>query len=243
MIDLHTHIIFDVDDGPATIEESLALLTSAYQQGVREIVATSHRRKGLFETPEVVIQQHFDQLKTLVDQELPNLMLHYGGELYYSPDVLRGLENDQYPRLAGTNYALIEFSSGTPWKEIYSALTNVLMLGITPLVAHIERYNALAFDEAKVKEIIAMGCYTQINSSSVLKPKLFGDKAKEHKKRARYFLEKDLVHCVASDMHNLKQRPSYMQEAYQLITKAFGAQKAEELFVDNPKTIITNHFL
>ncbi len=52
MIDIHSHIIFGVDDGPKTIEESLSLIGEAYRQGVRYIVATSHRRKGMFETPE-----------------------------------------------------------------------------------------------------------------------------------------------------------------------------------------------
>lgn len=243
MIDLHSHVIFGVDDGPSTIEESLALISEAYRQGVKEIVATSHRRKGMFETPEELIRENFDQLKLRLGQELPDVTLHYGGELYYTSDLLRGLEERSRPRLADTDYALIEFSSGTPWKDIHSALTNILMLGVTPLVAHVERYNALAFDKDKVREMINMGCYTQINSSSVLKPKFFGDKAKEHKKRARYFLDKDLVHCVASDMHNLEQRPPYMKEAYDLIARDFGSVRAEALFISNPRQLLANDFL
>ena len=52
MIDVHSHIVFDVDDGPKTLEESLDLIGESYAQGVRTIVSTSHRRKGMFETPE-----------------------------------------------------------------------------------------------------------------------------------------------------------------------------------------------
>ena len=59
----------------------------------------------------------------------------------------------------------------TPYRDIHSALTKVLMLGITPVVAHIERYHTLENDEKKVRELINMGCYMQINSSSVLKPR------------------------------------------------------------------------
>ena len=51
MIDVHSHIVFDVDDGPKTLEESLDLIGESYAQGVRKIVSTSHRRKGMFETP------------------------------------------------------------------------------------------------------------------------------------------------------------------------------------------------
>lgn len=88
-----------------------------------------------------------------------------------------------------------------------------------------------------------MGCYTQINSSHVLKAKLFGDKEKVFKKRARFFLEEDLVHCVASDMHNLDKRRPYMKEAYQLILKDFGRKRAHELFHLNPATLLENDYL
>ena len=59
MIDIHSHIIFGVDDGPKNLEESLALIGEAYAQGVRVIIATSHRRKGMFETPEEIIETEF----------------------------------------------------------------------------------------------------------------------------------------------------------------------------------------
>lgn len=181
MIDIHSHIVFDVDDGPTTIEESLALIGESYRQGVRTIVSTSHRRKGMFETPEDKIFANFSQVKEAAEAKYEGLEILYGGELYYSSDILERLEHHQVPRMNDTRFALIEFSMTTPWKEIHTALSNVIMLGITPVVAHIERYNALEFNEERVKELINMGCYTQINSSHVLKPKLFGDKYRQFK--------------------------------------------------------------
>lgn len=243
MIDIHSHIIFGVDDGPKTLEDSLALINYAYKQGVRTIVATSHRRKGMFETPEETIRENFAILQGRLAQDLPDLQVHFGGELYYTSHSLARLEEGVFPTLAGTRYALIEFSSATPWKDIHTAVTNVLMLGITPVIAHIERYNALEFDKDRVRELINMGCYMQVNSLHVLKPKLLGDKYKVFKKRARYFLEENLVHLVASDMHNLDSRPPYMKEAYDLIAKDFGQRKAQELFVDNPRTLLQNEFI
>ena len=65
MIDVHSHIVFDVDDGPKTIEESLDLIGESYAQGVRTIVSTSHRRKGMFETPEDKIFANFSKVKEL----------------------------------------------------------------------------------------------------------------------------------------------------------------------------------
>lgn len=240
MIDIHSHIVFDVDDGPDELEESLNLIGESYSQGVRKIVSTSHRRKDMFETPEEVILENFLKVKEKAEALYPDLQLFYGGELYFSDELLIKLKNKQVPHMNDTRFALIEFSMGTPWRTIHSALRDVLMSGVTPIVAHIERYNALAFNKERVREIIDMGCYTQINSVHVLKTKLFIDQERVFKKRAHYFLEHDLVHCVASDMHNLTKRPPYMKQAYQIIEKKFGQDRANRLFVENPQTLLEN---
>lgn len=243
MIDIHSHIVFDVDDGPKTIEDSRALLEESYRQGVRTIISTSHRRKGMFETPEAKIEENFKQVQELAKEIADDLIILYGAEIYYTSDILDKLEQEKIPRLADSQYALIEFSMITPYKEIHTALSNVLRLGVTPVVAHIERYHCLENDEKKVRDLINMGCYTQINSSSVLKPKLFGDTYKFMKKRAQFFLEKDLVHFVASDMHNLNPRPPYMQEAYQIISKKYGKSHAEQLFRKNQELLLRSEYI
>ena len=243
MIDIHSHIVFEVDDGPKTIEDSRALLEESYRQGVRTIISTSHRRKGMFETPESKIEENFKQVQELAKEIADDLTILYGAEIYYTSDILDKLEQGKIPRLADSQYALIEFSMITPYKEIHTALSNVLRLGVTPVVAHIERYHCLENDEKKVRDLINMGCYTQINSSSVLKPKLFGDTYKFMKKRAQFFLEKDLVHFVASDMHNLDPRPPYMQEAYQIISKKYGESHAEQLFRKNQELLLRSEYI
>ncbi|MCC9743404.1 tyrosine protein phosphatase, partial [Streptococcus agalactiae] len=237
MIDIHSHIVFDVDDGPKTLEESLSLIEESYRQGVRIIVATSHRRKGMFETPEDIIFKNFSIVKHEAEKRFEHLQILYGGELYYTSDMLEKLKLKQIPTLNNTKFALIEFSMQTSWKDIHTALSNVLMLGITPVVAHIERYNALENQKERVKEIINMGCYTQINSSHILKQKLFNDKHKRFKKRARYFLKENLVHFVASDMHNLDVRPPFLAEAYKIICRDFGKERANQLFIENAQSI------
>ncbi|MCQ8267958.1 tyrosine protein phosphatase [Streptococcus suis] len=238
MIDIHSHIIFGVDDGPKTIQESLELIGEARKQGVRIIVATSHRRKGMFETPEKVIMANFLELKETVSQVFPSTTLCYGGELYYTKDIIGKLEKKKIPTINGTQNVLIEFSMNTPWKEIQEAVNEVLLLGLTPVIAHIERYDALAFNGERVAELIDKGCYTQVNSNHVLKPGLIGDPSKEFKKRVQYFLDNDLVYCVASDMHNLDKRKPYMQEAFTVVEKEYGPERARTLFKKNPLMIV-----
>ncbi|HEU4055138.1 TPA: tyrosine protein phosphatase [Streptococcus pneumoniae] len=243
MIDIHSHIVFDVDDGPKSREESKALLAESYRQGVRTIVSTSHRRKGMFETPEEKIAENFLQVREIAKEVADDLVIAYGAEIYYTLDALEKLEKKEIPTLNDSRYALIEFSMHTSYREIHTGLSNILMLGITPVIAHIERYDALENNEKRVRELIDMGCYTQINSYHVLKSKLFGERYKFMKKRARYFLERDLVHVVASDMHNLNKRPPYMKEAYELISKQYGERRARELFIENPRLILSDQII
>ncbi|HEM6088841.1 TPA: tyrosine protein phosphatase [Streptococcus suis] len=240
MIDIHSHIIFGVDDGPATIEESIELIKLAKNQGVRIIVATSHRRKGMFETPEKIIKANFIKLKEAVQAKYPDLRLCYGGELYYSKSLMEKLEKRKVPSLNASRYILLEFSMNTPWKDIQKAVNEVNLLGLTPVLAHIERYDALAFNADRVNELIDKGCMTQVNSSHVLKQGLIGDRTKEFKKRVQFFLEQDLVHCVASDMHNTTTRPPFMKEAYHLVKKEYGEDRAKALFKKNPLLILKN---
>lgn len=243
MIDIHSHIIFGVDDGPKSIEESLELIGIARKQGVRIIVATSHRRKGMFETPEKVIMANFIKLKEAVNEIYPELKLCFGGELYYSKSLMEKLEKRKVPTINNSRYILLEFSMNTPWKDIQKAVNEVNLLGLTPLIAHIERYDALAFNAERVEELIEKGCFTQVNSSHVLKPSLIGDRSKEFKKRVEFFLENDLVHCVASDMHNTTIRPPYMNAAYKIVKEEYGEDRAKALFKKNPLMILKNQIV
>ena len=104
MIDIHSHIVFGVDDGPKSKQESKALLTEAYRQGVRTIVSTSHRRKGMFETPEETIEANFQEVKEIAKEVAPDLTILYGAEIYYTHDVLEKLEKQVIPSLNGTRY-------------------------------------------------------------------------------------------------------------------------------------------
>lgn len=96
MIDIHSHIVFDVDDGPKSIEDSKALLREAYNQGVRMIVSTSHRRKGMFGTPEEKIVTNFIKVREIAKEVADDLVIAYGAEIYYTLDALEKLEKKKF---------------------------------------------------------------------------------------------------------------------------------------------------
>lgn len=239
MIDIHSHIIFGVDDGPRHIDDSLLLLKEAYNQGIRKIIATSHRREKMFETSESQIKKNFLVLKEKAKEILPDLELFYGAEIYYHFGILEKIENKIFPSLADSQYILVEFSSATSFREIFTAVDRILLLGYKPVIAHIERYNI--FEQAShIETLIKKGAYIQVNASSIKKIKLFGDREKILKKRAKYLLDNHLIHFIASDMHNLTSRKPLLKEAYTIIEKKYGIKMAEELCVDNPEKLLNN---
>ena len=110
--------------------------------------------------------------------------------------------------------------------------------GKIPVIAHIERYECLEKNIKLIEKLIEHGVKIQVNAESVLKPKLFGDKHKKYKQRAKYFLEKDIVDIISSDEHNLDTRKPYMKEAYDVILKKYGEEKAKLLFELNAENIL-----
>lgn len=241
MIDIHSHIIFGVDDGPKTLEESLELIKESYDQGVRTIIATSHRRKGMFETPEEKIYSNYELLKNKTKEIFGDFELYYGAEIYCTFESLKKIENDELPTIENTKYVLLEFSSTSRYNDIDKAVSQMVNAGKIPILAHIERYNELENNGKGVESLINRGAYIQINAASVLKPKLFGDSLKIYKKRAKYFLENDLVHFIASDVHNTTTRKTYMRDAYNIVEKKYGSKRAEKLFKLNQQEMLNNN--
>ena len=236
IVDIHSHIIFGVDDGASDESDTRKLLEESYKQGVRTIIATPHRRRGMFETSNEVIKENFARVEEIAREVADDLEVYLGSEVFYREGEIAKIESGNYETLAQTDYILIEFSYEIRYKEMYNALNNILQLGLTPVIAHIERYNNL--DEKKAQELVNMGCLVQINAASILKPKLFGDKHKNYKKRAKKYLDAELVHFIASDMHNMTTRRTYMKEAFNIIEKKYGTTYAFELFSKNQERLL-----
>lgn len=241
MIDIHSHVVFGVDDGAKTEKDTRDLLEESYRQGVRTIIATPHRRRGMFETDIEIIRENFKRVEEIATEVASDLRVYLGSEVYYKEGEIEKIESGVYPRLADTDYVLVEFPYEMRYKEIHRAINKVILLGLTPVVAHVERY--IDVDEKGVQELINMGAYIQVNAASVLKPKLFGDKHKHYKKRAKKYLDQELVHFIASDMHNMDSRRTFMKEAYDIIEKKYGPTIAYELFEKNQEKLLMNKII
>lgn len=241
MVDIHSHIVFGVDDGARDLDEVRDLLQDSYNQGVRTIIATPHRRRGMFEASNEVINENFIKVEEVAREIADDFRVYLGSEIFYREGEIANIEAKKYATLAETDYILVEFSYEIRYKEMQKALRDIIQLGFMPVVAHVERYNNL--DEKKIQELINMGVLIQINAESVLKPKLFGDKHKNYKKRAKKYLDAELVHFIASDVHNMNTRRNCMAEAYDIIEKKYGTTYAYELFAKNQERLLMNKII
>lgn len=236
MVDIHSHIVFGVDDGAKTIEDSLALIEDSYNQGVRKIVATPHYRKKLFKYDREKIANNFMKLRQEVQERYDDVELFLGCEIYCSSNYLEILEKKEFITINGTKYVLVEFRTTVSARDIKTYLYEFLLNGYIPIVAHAERYELLTVGD--IEKIIDMGCYIQINSESVFKPKMFFDDFKVIKKRARLYLEKELVHFISSDMHDMNIRRTYMEKAEAELNKMLNPDYVEDIMYNNGEKII-----
>ena len=210
MIDIHTHIIPNVDDGSHSLEDSLAMIRHEVDIGVDFIIATPHHIYTRYETDVETIKKNFDLLVEAVKKENLPVKLALGQEICYShrEDILEMLKEGKLLTLNNTNTILLEFSFAREPEDIGDILYNFSIKGYQVIVAHVERYNWITID--KVKEMRAEGAYIQVNSGAVIGETTFKEKHFVHK-----LLKQNLVDIIASDVHSF--RPSTLDKAYKKV--------------------------
>lgn len=170
MVDLHMHIIPDVDDGSDSIEMSEQMLKMAIEQGVEVVFATSHGAAYRMNT-EYTRHQYRKLQKIVKDKNLP-IKLCRGCEVLYDirnvDSIISDLQYGRLPTLNGTKYVLTELFYGLG-KDVTYYTNQMLDKGFIPVIAHAERLGDLSVDI--VKEMKSSGCLIQINVYSVAEEK------------------------------------------------------------------------
>ena len=220
MIDIHTHILPHIDDGAKDTATALAMLHKEWEQGVEEVVLTSHFY-GRHRSPEQFLEKRNAAFERLRLQLPEGLKVRLGAEVHFTGRNMP--ENEELCRLAieATNYILIEFPFTTAWTgELLDRLNDfILDTGYTPIIAHAERYSEIKKCPALISELVHMGCLIQVNVGSFLN--------KREKKLAFAILKHGFVHCLGTDTHDLEDRSPDFTAAKLAVEKA-GYQAAWE---------------
>ncbi|MEG1932060.1 MAG: CpsB/CapC family capsule biosynthesis tyrosine phosphatase [Pygmaiobacter sp.] len=218
--DLHTHILPGIDDGAADVSIAQKLLELERQDGVSAIALTPHFNCER-QTTAAFIAQRAASFAALCGGTPPDdVHFKLGAEVCFSPMVA---ELDLAALcLEGTSYLLVELpmSHYPPWvKETFYELQ---LSGITPLIAHVERYPYLLQNPALLYELIEAGALAQINAGSLLR-------ADARQKMCLRFLRWNLVHVLASDTHSPTKRPPEMRRALDYVAAALSGAAADRL--------------
>ena len=230
-IDIHNHTLFGVDDGPKEIEESVAMLQSAYEQGIEAIILTPHYRHGMFAYPKDRIEENFSELK-LEAGEI-GIELYLGCEYHVNSRIVEAVDSGRCRSLAGTDYVLTEYSYETEYSYIAEYTAKLTACGYIPVIAHVERYGCFLKKPQLCAELSNHGAMIQLNADSVLG--LDGRMAEHFCKK---MLKNEWADIIASDAHGIRQRENHMEHCYQHVVKKFGEEYAHRLFYRNPKKII-----
>ncbi len=242
--DIHTHILYGIDDGSANLEMSLKLLEMEYAQGVREIFLTNHS-DGMAEKYENY-HARFDELTRLASDRFEGLHLYKGCEILGSQnemeDIVHKIRADIYPTLNGSKYILMEFDPDETdgMREIECCLKYSLDAGFVPIVAHVERYKDLYKEKEPLKDIQfikELGCKIQINLYSVEQDN--GSVGGGSRKiLANLFLKHKLVDFVGTDTHNLYYKSPEAAVGAAAIRERCDKEYADKILFGNVKEIV-----
>lgn len=207
-IDIHAHIIPGVDDGAETMEESMSMIETAYQEGIRAIIATPHYGKWNPDYNKAYALGRFRELYAEVKKVHPDMKLFFGNEIFYGAEVIEDLRSGRAMTLGGTDYVLVEFSTEAEYSTIAEGLREFVSAGYRPVLAHVERYSSLHGDLKGVRELIENGTYIQVNARSYL-----GKITSRRTLWCRRLLDERMVHFIASDCHDAAARKPVMKSA------------------------------
>lgn len=221
MIDLHTHILPNVDDGSQSLDESLALLRMLASQGVTLTAATPHFYATGDDTPEAFFRRRdaaWQKLSGAMQSGVPCVLL--GAEVAYYRNVSQMQQLERFC-IGGSGILLLELPF-EPWSErVVSETLEISERGIQVMLAHVERY--FSFQKPAVwQRLHESGIFMQTNAAALLRLSGAG--------KVTRMLRRGMIQFLASDCHNLSSRPPRMGEAAAKLSKRLGEDFAAEFF-------------
>ncbi|WP_252501994.1 tyrosine-protein phosphatase [Sporosarcina sp. Marseille-Q4943] len=234
MIDMHTHLLFGVDDGPKTIEDTLELIKKAQVEGITDMISTSHARHPQFNVQKSEVLSQITLLKDIMKEAGLSIQLHPGQEIRLTEDLIERFDNNELLTLANSRYLLLELPSQTIPVYTVHIIQSLLEREIIPIIAHPERNRAIAEKPERLERLIRHGATAQITSSS-----LSGHFGKTIQKLSLQLIEANLVHTYGSDVHNLKTRPFHFGKGLDVLERK-RLYDIADLLLENNERILRN---
>lgn len=235
MIDFHTHILPNIDDGSRSIEETFNLIKEAKEVGFDSIISTSHYMEGYYETNtperEVWINAIYENLQA----KHIDVKLFLGNEIYMSENIIHLLEDGKASTINDTSYVLFEMPLNVEPLNLYDVVYEMLQYKLVPILAHPERYTFVQKEPELIYDLIQKGILMQANYASIIG--YYGEKAQMIVKK---FYENNMIHFLGSDVHRQNTIYPKIPEILAEIKAIIGTEKLEELTTINPSLVLHN---
>lgn len=236
MIDIHNHILFDIDDGAKTIEASVQMCRDAYENGIEHIVLTPHFVK--FSDIENFVEERDNrifELRNMLRAERIPVKLYAGAELYLSDGVLNADNLDELT-LGNSKYILCEFPLG-PFNinRVTEWIDEIIERGYVPVIAHPERYHEFHRNLFIIDELIDRDVVFQVNLDSVI-----GLNGRSAQGMSVDMLERGIAKLIGTDAHHPIYRHNKIKEKFADLPEEITEEIITECMKINPKRILEN---
>ena len=233
MIDFHSHILPNIDDGSTSIGETINLIEEASKVGFTGIISTSHYIQGYYEFDCYERNQLLDIVQNKMQSG--NLELYLGSEIYFSSEIIDLIKDKKASTINNTRYLLFELPMNTKPLFVKELVYELIQNGYRPIIAHPERYSYVQDEINYVRELANLGNLFQANYGSVLG--MYGNDAKKTLKK---LLKDDLISFLGSDVHRTGQIYTKIPKALKKINKIVSTEKLEKLTTLNAQKVLND---
>lgn len=233
-VDIHCHVLPGIDDGSASLEESIAMCRIAARDGIAVTAATPHVREDKYPNTPGRIREALDGLRRALAEEGVEHEVVSGGEVHLRPDLGRLVEEGGVPTYADRGrHLLLELPDVFPDYAAEEAAEGLIARGIVPVIAHPERCETLVNRPELLYRLVRAGALSQVTGLS-----LDGTFGRSARSAARRFVRAGLAHFLASDAHSTRRRRPELSRAYRLAVPLVGEKRALRLVAHNPRAVV-----
>lgn len=234
MIDIHSHILYGMDDGAISLGETIDMLRIASYEGIDTIIATpEYKGVGNIYASEELISRYHQVARVIKKEKIP-IKLLLGNELCIDYSSWNELLDQDYFSLNNSQYLLITLPAFISRYNMDNLIYNIQLKGYTPIICHPERIFGVG-DQWIISDLIKSGCLVQLNAGSITG--MYGD---DTMKVALQLLKRHMVHFVATDAHSSLKNSPRLREAYAVVSHKYDEAYAYEVFYKNGLKVVNN---
>jgi len=235
MIDFHTHILPNIDNGSRNIEETFNLIKEAKEAGFEGIVLTSHYKEGYYETDTPEREVWVNAITENLRAKGIDIKVYLANEIYITDNMMELLEAGKASTINNTCYVLIDLPLDEEPMNLYQVIYSLQENKLIPVIAHPERYTFVQSEPELVYDLIQKGVLMQCNYGSII-----GQYGKKAQIIVKKLYENNMVHFLGTDVHKQNTIYERIPEILPQISEIIGEEKLKEITTLNAQKVLEN---